>query len=82
MVIDKLHFFGHTGKFCKTHCNPNDVIELENINTEACEQCNSWLCNYKHILNYMNLDRYSFFLFCLLDDYNYAKLNFKHLFNR
>ena len=80
MIVDKFHFSGHTGKFCKEHCNPNEIPEINKLNTEACEQCNAWLYNYKHILNNMNLVRFSFFLFCLLDDYNFAKLNFKHLF--
>ena len=81
MVVDKFHFCGHVAKFCKENCDPN-IAELKNINTEACEQENKWLAGYKHILNHMNLARYSFLLFCLFDDRNNAKMNFENIFNK
>lgn len=80
MVVDKFHFPGHVGKFCKSHCDPTKEKELDNINTEVCEQTNHWLSCYKHILNNMNVERFTFYLYCILEDHNYALLNFKHLF--
>lgn len=39
IVIDKMHFSGHTDAWCKENCNPNNVKELDevgnyNINVE------------------------------------------------
>ena len=31
IVIDKLHFKGHTDSWCHSNCNPYDVKELEEV---------------------------------------------------
>lgn len=34
IVVDKMHFMGHTDKWCFEHCNPNQLQELENVNVK------------------------------------------------
>lgn len=41
-------------EFCKTQMNPDRDDELKSINTSACEQVNSWLKGFSHILSNMN----------------------------
>lgn len=31
IVIDKMHFTGHTDKWCLTHCNPHHFANLSNV---------------------------------------------------
>ncbi len=31
IVVDKMHFRGHTDQWCKCHCNPNDFDELKKV---------------------------------------------------
>lgn len=31
IVIDRMHFKGHIDPWCKAHCNPNDLSELEKV---------------------------------------------------
>lgn len=35
IVIDKLHFKGHTDSWCHSNCNPYDVKELEEVQYHA-----------------------------------------------
>jgi hypothetical protein len=28
IVMDRMHFKGHTDKWCREHCNPDDIEEL------------------------------------------------------
>lgn len=38
IVVDKLHFKGHIDTWCHQHCNPYTHSDLENVDTEVCEQ--------------------------------------------
>ena len=31
IVVDKMHFKGHVGDWCKRNCNPNNYLELEEV---------------------------------------------------
>ncbi len=31
IVVDKMHFRGHTDQWCKRYCNPNDFDELQKV---------------------------------------------------
>ena len=37
-VIDKFHFRNHIDSWCHENCDPNEVPELNGMNTEICEQ--------------------------------------------
>jgi len=41
IVIDKLHFKGHTDSWCHSNCNPYDVKELDEVNAHWCRS--KWL---------------------------------------
>ena len=36
IVVDKLHFRGHTDKWCHENCNPNDFVALEKVLIHVC----------------------------------------------
>ena len=36
IVVDKMHFRGHTDRWCKTHCNPNDFDQLQTVRFLLC----------------------------------------------
>ena len=44
IVIDKMHFSGHTDKWCLDNCNPNNFRDLDNVRTPIC---------FKYIHNYL-----------------------------
>lgn len=73
-VVDKLHISNHTDHNCRTTCHPNLFPELNNINTVICEQINFWLGKFKYITKHMNLNRFHFFIYLILDFYNKIKL--------
>ena len=31
IVVDKMHFKGHTDPWCIRNCNPNDFLQLEEV---------------------------------------------------
>ena len=77
-VVDKLHIQGHTERWCLENCHPKLFPELEPINTVVCEQLNFWLGRYKHIVKHMNIYRFNFFLYIILNEYNKIKINGKY----
>ena len=36
--VDKFHFKNHIDKWCQENCDPNEVKDLEGVNTPVCEQ--------------------------------------------
>ena len=36
--IDKFHFKNHVDLYCQEHVDPNTKPDLDNVNTEICEQ--------------------------------------------
>ena len=35
-VIDRMHFKGHIDPWCKEHCDPNRVIEMDKVVVYLC----------------------------------------------
>ena len=76
-VVDKLHIQGHTEAWCLQNCHPKLFPDLEPVNTVICEQVNFWLGRYKYIVKHMNIYRFNFFLYIILNQYNKIKINGK-----
>jgi hypothetical protein len=72
-VVDKLHMAGHKEDWCKLHCDPARFPDLLKINTVVCEQINYWLGKYKYSMKNMNVYRFNFFLYIILNQYNKIK---------
>jgi hypothetical protein len=77
-VIDRLHFFNHVGKNCKNYKAENHD-ELKNVNTVICEETNYWFSGYKHIMKYMNSERYLFYLYIICESYNNEKIKLNRI---
>ena len=56
IVVDKMHFRGHTDEWCKRHCDPNHFSDLENVlffdSLYAVELC--FNLPYRLILRFVN----------------------------
>jgi hypothetical protein len=76
-VVDRLHIQGHTEQWCQDHCNPVHYPELLDQNTIICEQVNFWLGKYKYITKHMNMNRFNFYLYIILNEYNKIKCDGK-----
>ena len=68
-VVDKLHFKGHTGIYCKENCDPRKVSELQKVNTVICEQTFKWLNGFKSVKS-MNEPNFFFFILYMIDLHN------------
>ena len=68
-MVDKLHFKGHKGTYCKDNCDPRKVPELQNVNTVICEQTFKWLNAYKSVKS-MNEPHFFFFMIYMIDLHN------------
>lgn len=68
-VVDKLHFRGHKGAYCKANCDPRKVPELQKVNTVICEQTFKWLNAYKSVKS-MNEPHFFFFMMYMIDLHN------------
>ena len=69
-AVEKWHFKGHVGEFCKNHCNPHDHPEVKDFNTVICEQRFKWIAKFKGITHMdMNASTFNFLLLllCWLD---------------
>ena len=71
---DRFHFIKHKDDWCQKNCNPDDIPELENINTVVCEETNKWFGGFKYALKHMNYGRFHLMLYILSDEYNKFKL--------
>ena len=70
-AVEKWHFKGHVGEFCKNHCNPHDHPEVKDFNTVICEQRFKWIAKFKGITHmHMNASTFNFLLLllCWLDN--------------
>ncbi len=74
IVLDRMPFENHTDPWCIENLDPDLNPYFNNINTEACEQEFSWLCNYKHSTRHMNYPRFNLFLLTICDLSNEKKL--------
>lgn len=70
IVCDKFHFKNHTDTWCKKNCNPMKSPNLQNVNTEVCEQLFSWLSRFSRITKHMNRWRFLFLMLYILDCHN------------
>ena len=61
-VIDKFHFRNHVDPWCHQNCDPNEVPELDGMNTEICEQMFRSINQKK---NCKGMNEAHFFLFWL-----------------
>ena len=61
-VIDKFHFRNHIDPWCHQNCDPNEVPELDGMNTEICEQMFRGINQKK---NCKGMNEAHFFLFWL-----------------
>lgn len=68
--IDRFHLNNHKDEECHTVFNINKCKELEQFNSEVCEQ-NFYILNHcKHITKHMNNYHYNFFYLAHFDDLN------------
>ena len=64
-MIDRFHLKNHKQKKCQTKHNCETYSDLEDVNTEICEQKFSRMSRLKHQVNHqvrhMNKHRFNFF---------------------
>ena len=70
-VVDRFHFGKHDDEYCRLHCNPADHPEIDGVNSEACEQCFSWLGKYKFSVGNMTNIVFEFFMHSLIIERNH-----------
>ena len=75
-VIDRLHVQGHVEQ-CQTIYHPKLLPALDGCNTMICEQRNSWISGYKHMVKHMNKFRFFYFFYIIFSYYNEMKLEDK-----
>ena len=60
IVVDKFHFGFHDAEYCRKHCDPYKLPEVDLINTEACEQFFSWLGNIRRCVVGQDIELFRF----------------------
>ena len=60
IVVDKFHFGSHDAAYCKEHCDPYKLPQVDLINTEACEQFFSWLGNIRRCVVGQDIELFEF----------------------
>jgi len=70
MVVDRFHFKNHVDSWCKQNCNPYSSDDLQEVNTEVCEQLFAWLSRFPHMTKHMNRWRFLFIILYVLDNHN------------
>ena len=68
-TIDKFHFVNHIDQWCIEHCDPYKVKDLDNVNTEICEQLFRKVNSHSNCKS-MNESRYFLFWLYNLDLHN------------
>jgi hypothetical protein len=69
-AVDRFHFKGHVEKFCKDNCDPDKFKILKDENTSVSEQYNSWYSGHKNLFKYSSYERFHFYNFVLMTEYN------------
>lgn len=79
IVVDRFHFEKHsiTDQICRNFCDANKYSDLNEVNTSVCEEINFWFSKYKHIIKHMNRTKQYFYLYNILDEFNYSQLLLK-----
>ena len=62
---------------CQTVYHPKLIKDLDGCNTMICEQRNSWISGYKHMVKHMNKFRFNFFFYLIFSYFNDIKLEDK-----
>lgn len=70
-----MHIKGHTETWCLENCNPKIFPELDDINTQVCEQTNFWYGLYSSEFKYMNQAHFNFATFILCNERNNIKID-------
>ena len=68
-TIDKFHFVNHIDPWCIENCDPNKVKDLDDVNTEICEQLFRKVNSHSNCKS-MNESRYFLFWLYNLDLHN------------
>ena len=74
-VIDRFHQYNHKRPICKSKYSCDLYTELDDINSEICEQKFSHLRRFKTITKHMSRFHFEFFYLCL-----FSKMNSKSKF--
>ncbi len=69
-IIDRFHQNNHKQVMCKTDLNMNNCSDLNDYNSQACEQSYFKLNQYKHICKHFTCGHYNFFFVWLFDQLN------------
>ncbi|CAM4837341.1 unnamed protein product [Rotaria magnacalcarata] len=81
--VDRTHFKGHVGRWCRANMNPYKNEMLNGINTQAAEQLFSWVKNYANILSSLGWRRMPIYLLLLFHYKNLERMSIRptHVFN-
>ncbi|CAF3306031.1 unnamed protein product [Rotaria socialis] len=81
--VDRTHFKGHVGRWCRANMNPYKNEMLNGINTQAAEQLFSWVKNYANILSSLGWRRMPIYLLLLFHYKNLERMSIRptHAFN-
>jgi hypothetical protein len=69
MYVDKFHFKNHIDPWCIENCDPNEIKDLEDVNTPICEQLFKKVNRHKNCKS-MNEARYFMFWMFNIDMHN------------
>ena len=68
-VVDRFHIKGHVNPkcnpnspLCEFHPDMDTYSAIKTANTECAEQCFSFLKRFRHMMKYMNKNKFHFFL--------------------
>ena len=69
MLVDKLHFPNHTGKWCRENCDPRKEKSLKDVNSVVCEQKFTFTNRFKNV-KCMSSTHFMLYLLYILDAQN------------
>ncbi|XP_066922845.1 uncharacterized protein [Clytia hemisphaerica] len=69
-AVDRFHFKNHIGEWCLENCDPDMVANLNEVNTESCEQLFSWFSSFKHMTKHMKRETFIFLTLYLMESQN------------
>lgn len=69
--VDRFHFRNHVDPWCMENCNPENVPELKNVNTQVCEQLFKKINSHKNCKSF-NEPRFFMFFIYQFDMHNLA----------
>ena len=72
MSVDKFHFINHVDSWCRENCDPTKIKELDNVNTESCEQTFKWVNKFTSV-KAMNGPQFWMFFTYIFDLHNLSK---------